>query len=116
MTTQLIARAAAQCPDSNSIISGGGPPDEGLFNIVVPEGGPSNESPTARFIKLIKNAQEFDPQYRWIISRLHVRTQLLDASLALVLGSLPQHYSIDVNGLLRYVDRVLVPKQESIRA
>ena len=47
--------------------------------------------------------------------QLRDRTQLKDPSLALVPGSLPQHYSVDDVGLLRYVDCVVVPQQESLR-
>lgn len=65
-------------------------------------------------LNMIKNAQELDPQCRRIKSRLHVRTQQ-SPSLALVPGSLPQFYSVDEGGLLRYVDRVLIPAQEALR-
>ena len=58
--------------------------------------------------KLLKDAQELDPLYRRLASQLYGRTQY-GASLALALGSLPYRYSIDRDGLLRYVNRILVP-------
>ena len=65
-------------------------------------------------LELIKNAQELDPQCRRIISQLRGTTQH-DPSRALVPRSLPQFYSVDGGNLLRFVDRVLVPAQESLR-
>jgi len=64
--------------------------------------------------KLLKDAQELDPLCRRLASRLHGRAQY-GASLALAPGSLPYRYSVDGDGLLRYVDRVLVPAQEALR-
>ena len=64
--------------------------------------------------KLLKDAQELDPLYKRLASRLHSRTQY-GASLALAPGSLPHRYSVDRDGLLRYVNRVLMPAQEALR-
>jgi len=66
-------------------------------------------------VSLVSSAQELDPQCRRIINRLHVRTQQ-SAVPALQPRSLPQLYTIDAEGLLRYVDRVLVPAQEALRS
>jgi len=64
-------------------------------------------------LELVKEAQELDPQCRRIISQLRGTTQP-DPLLALVPRSLPQFYSVDKGNLLRFVDRVLVPAQESL--
>jgi transposase InsO family protein len=64
---------------------------------------------------LIRDAQELDPRCRRIISRLRGRAQY-GPSLALVPQSLLQHYSVAEDNLLKCVDRILVPEQESIRS
>ncbi len=72
--------------------------------------------PEARSIlKLIKDAQESDPQCRRIVSRFHVRSQI-GTPLALEPRSVPQLYSVDGEGLLTFVDRVFVPAQEALRS
>ena len=68
---------------------------------------------TQSIVKLIRDTQELDLQCRWIISQLCSHAQY-GPSLALVPQSLLQHYSVDKDHLLRYVDHVLVPAQESI--
>src|SRR5438045_7260029 len=62
-------------------------------------------------LDLIQNAQELDPQCRWISSQLH-DIALEDPSLALAPQQL-QCYSKD--GLIWDVGRVLVPPQEAIQ-
>ena len=66
-------------------------------------------------INLIKNVQELNLQCRQIINQLHVRTQQ-GAMRSLQPRSLPQLYNIDAEGLLRYINCVLIPAQEALRS
>ena len=84
---------------------------------------PSSEEETANsdfiseafsIVELVRNAQELDPQCRRLRLQLRDRKQF-GPPLALV-PWLAQHYSVDGDDLLRYVDRILVPEQESLRA
>ena len=74
----------------------------------------SQSTSAQSIVELIKSAQELDPQCRRIISQLRGTTQH-STSRALVPRSLPQFYSVDEDYLLRFVGRVLVPAQESLR-
>src|SRR5438045_404726 len=73
----------------------------------------SQQGPRA-LVELLKNTQELDPQCRQMRCQLHICMQCQDPSQALVPWSLPQHYTVDDDGLLHYIDRVLVPAQESL--
>ena len=81
----------------------------------VPEGSPNRGPPRGdTLVAELRNAQELDPLCRRLRRQLHTRTQLKDPSLALEPHE--QHlYSVDEDGLLRRVGRVLVPIQESLR-
>ena len=110
LSLQVITRSAARqaidiSPDvQESVLRGSVAPEHVL------------QSPRAKTIfDLIRDAQELDPQCRRIISRLRGRAQY-GPSLALVPQSLLQHYTVAEDNLLKYVDRVLVPAQESIRS
>ena len=48
VTTWSAAQATAQSFKPDFVIPKGGSPDEGLFDTIVPENGPSDESSTAR--------------------------------------------------------------------
>jgi hypothetical protein len=97
-----------------------GTASERLDSSSAPNGSNSSDddealAPARSLVQMIRNAQEFDPQCRRIISQLRGHSQY-GPSLALVPQGMLQHYSVDEDRLLRHDRRVLVPAQEALKA
>ena len=80
----------------------------------VPRGSRTPLEESSSLLELVKKAQELDLQCRWIISQLRGMAQH-DPSPALLPRSVPQFHMIDGGNVLRFIDHVLVPAQESLQ-